>query len=304
LRQFLYAEPFYRLVYGDSDFLPGVVVDRFGDYLSVQISSAGMEYARDALVDALQMTLEPRGILLRNDHGARQLESLPEYQHSIGQVPEQFSVKENGTEFTVAARAGQKTGWFYDHRENRQRLQRYCRERSVLDVFSYVGGWGIQAAVAGAREVICVDASAAALELAGVNAGRNACDDRVSGIQGKAIDVLKLLVDEGRKFDIVVLDPPAFIKRRKDQKAGAAAYRHINELALRLLAPGGLLVSASCSMHLAADALTDIVRGAAQHIDRDLQLLYSGGQSPDHPVHPSIPETRYLKAHFYRALPR
>jgi 23S rRNA (cytosine1962-C5)-methyltransferase len=172
--------------------------------------------------------------------------------------------------------------------------------KRVLDVFSYIGGWGVQAAVAGASEVTCVDASEQALAGVANNATMNDVADRVKTIYGKAIDVLKRLIAEDERFDVIVLDPPAFIKRRKDQKAGEAAYRHINELAMRLLGRDGLLVSGSCSMHLSNATLVEIVRAAGRHLDRQVQIIAQGGQGPDHPVHPAIPETEYLKAVFAR----
>ena len=181
-------------------------------------------------------------------------------------------------------------------------MQRFCAAKSVLDVFSYAGGWGVQAAAAGASSVVCVDSSANALQLVQHNAALNNAGDRVSSEQGKAVDVMKALQKEQRRFDIIVLDPPAFIKRKKDQKQGEKAYHQINELALKLLAPGGLLVSASCSMHLPTESLQKIVRSAGGTRSRRLQILASLGQGPDHPVHPSIAETSYLKAIFARDL--
>ena len=239
--------------------------------------------------------------MLSNDHSARALEALPEYvEVAYGDVPEQVELIENGTRFLAPVRGGQKTGWFYDHRVNRAQLQAYVKGKRVLDVFSYIGGWGVQAAQAGAREVVCVDASEAALDGVERNAVLNGVSERVSTIQGKAIEVMKHLIAQDEHFDVVVLDPPAFIKRRKDQKSGEAAYRHVNELGMRLLGRDGLLVSASCSMHLQRDTLLDIVRGAGRHLDRHVQIIGQGGQGPDHPVHPAIPETDYLKAVFAR----
>lgn len=300
LREACFDKPFYRLVYGDSDLLPGLVVDRFGDYLVVQTSTAGMERQLEAIVDALQQCLKPTGILLRNDHSARHHEDLESRIEAIGDVPEAVELEENGVRFLAPIVEGQKTGWFYDHRENRALLQRLAPGKRVLDVFSYVGGWGVQAAAAGASEVVCVDASAQALEWVGENAHLNGVEDRMQGMHGKAIDVLKQMVASQEKFDIVVLDPPAFIKRKKDQKSGEAAYRHINELGMRLLARDGMVVSASCSMHLQKDTMVEIVRGASRHLDRHAQILHQGGQGADHPVHPAIPETDYLKAVFAR----
>jgi 23S rRNA (cytosine1962-C5)-methyltransferase len=301
LRELAFNEPYYRLIYGDSDLLPGLVVDRFGDYLVVQIAGAGMELLKDDIVEALVQVIKPTGILMSNEHSARALENLPEYTEVVyGEVPELVKLVENGTQFMAPIRGGQKTGWFYDHRINRAQLQQYVKGKRVLDVFSYIGGWGIQAAVAGASDVTCLDASEPALEGVVNNAALNNVSDRVNTLQGKAIDVLKRLIAEDQRFDVIVLDPPAFIKRRKDQKAGEAAYRHINELAMRLLGRDGLLVSASCSMHLTNTTLVEIVRAAGRHLDRQVQIIGQGGQGPDHPVHPAIPETEYLKAVFAR----
>lgn len=300
LREMVFTQACYRLVFGDSDLLPGLVVDRFGDYLVVQIASAGMELVKDEIIEALVQVIKPKGILLSNDHSARALENLPEYTEVVyGEVPEYVELIENDTKFLAPVHGGQKTGWFYDHRINRAQMQQYVKGKRVLDVFSYIGGWGIQAAKAGATEVVCVDASESALDGVARNAEINNLDN-VSGIHGKAIDVLKHLIAENEQFDVVVLDPPAFIKRKKDQKSGEAAYRHINELAMRLLGRDGILVSASCSMHLAKDTLLEIVRASGRHLDRHVQILGQGGQGPDHPVHPAIPETDYLKAVFAR----
>lgn len=300
LREMCFEGPYYRLVYGDSDFLPGVVIDRFGDYLVLQIAVAGFDRILDDLIEALQELLSPEGIVVRNNHSARDLEGLEDQVQIIGAVPDVITVEENGAVFEISPAGGQKTGWFYDHRENRAYMQLFAHGKTVLDVFSYVGGWGIEAAVAGAEQVTCIDSSEAAVNGILRNAELNQVSDKVEAIRGKAVDVLKTMVAEKRQFDVVVLDPPAFIKKRKDQRAGEAAYRHLNELAIRLLGREGLLVSASCSMPLGRDTLLDIVRGAARHVDRNAQLIYSGGQGPDHPVHPAIPETDYLKAQFYR----
>lgn len=301
LRELTFNEPYYRLIFGDADLLPGLVVDRFGDYLVVQIASAGMEAVKDEVIEALVQTLKPKGILLSNDHSARELEGLPEYVAvAYGEVPDSVELIENNTRFMAPIAGGQKTGWFYDHRVNRAQLQQYVKGKRVLDVFSYIGGWGVQAAQAGASEVVCVDASESALAGVKQNAVLNGLGGCVKTLHGKAIDVMKELIANDERFDVVVLDPPAFIKRRKDQKAGEAAYRHINELGMRLLGRDGLLVSASCSMHLQKNTLLEIVRAAGRHLDRHVQIIGQGGQGPDHPVHPAIPETDYLKAVFAR----
>src|SRR5690606_37364940 len=303
LRERMFPGPFYRLVYGDSDALPGLVVDRFGDYLVVQINTAGMERVRDDIVTALCQVVKPRGILLKNDSRVRESEGLTDYvEVAYGEVPEQVELTENGCRFLAPLYSGQKTGWFYDHRTARAQLGPYSKGRRVLDVFSYIGGWGIQAARHGASEVTLLDSSAQALELGLRNAELNGVGDRVKTLEGSAFDVLKALHEQGERFDTIVLDPPAFIPRRKDIKAGAEAYRRINELAMRLLNRDGFLISGSCSLHLDRAQLVEILRAGSRHVDRQLQVLEQHGQGPDHPVHPAIPETEYLKSVFCRVL--
>lgn len=303
LRERLYPKPYYRLVHGEGDALPGLVVDRYADVLVVQLTTAGMEAARDAVIAALDKVLKPKGILLRNDSSIRALEGLHNYVEAIGDVPEEIELEENGARFRISVRAGQKTGWFYDQRENRARLARYVPGMRVLDLFSYSGGWGVQAALAGAREVLCVDGSQDALDQVAVNARLNAVPDAVQTRKGDAFDVLRELREAREHFDVVVLDPPAFIKRKKDVKAGIEAYQRINQQAMQVLAKDGILVSASCSYHLEAATLQQLVLAASRHVDRSLQILERGRQSPDHPTHPAIPETEYLKALYCRVLP-
>lgn len=304
LREALYDKPYYRLAFGDSDFLPGLIVDRYGDVLVAQLTTAGMERMKADVVAALEKVVKPRAILLRNDSPIRAMEGLENYvEPALGEVPEAVELVENGVRFRAPLLTGQKTGWFYDHRENRARLMRYVRGRRVLDVFSYLGGWGVQAAVAGASEVVCVDASAGALERLGENAALNGVAERVTVRAGDAFDVLRSLREAREKFDVVVLDPPAFIKRKKDMAQGVAAYRRLNQMAMQVLAPDGLLVSASCSFHMPGETLLQVMLQAARHLDRNMQVLEQGHQAPDHPVHPAIPETAYLKAFFARVLP-
>lgn len=304
LRETWYPEPFYRLVYGDSDGLPGLVVDRFGDHLVVQISTAGMERVKGELVDALVKVLKPQGILLKNDGKMRQVEGLDSYVEVVfGEVPRRVALRENGVAFEAPVFDGQKTGWFFDHREARARLKGLVTGKRVLDVFSYIGGWGVQAAAFGAAEVHCVDASEKALDQVMRNAALNGVEDRVHTLQGDAFEALQALKQEGERFDVVIMDPPAFITRRKDHKAGLQAYRRANELAMRLLSRDGLLVSGSCSMHLAREELVDVLRASARHIDRTAQIVHHGHQGADHPIHPAIPETEYLKSVFARVLP-
>jgi 23S rRNA (cytosine1962-C5)-methyltransferase len=301
LRELLFERPFYRLVFGEGDGLPGLVVDRFGDVLVAQFGTAGMERMREDVVAMLREVARPAGILLRNDVPGRALEGLPGYvETAFGTVPDVVEIEENRTRFAVPLLAGQKTGWFFDHRPNRRRLQRYARGRRVLDVFSYIGGWGVQAAAAGAAHVRCVDTSAPALASAQDSAALNGVADRVETLQADAFEALRGLRDGRERFDVVVLDPPAFIKRKKDARQGEQAYRRINQLAIEVLAPDGLLVSASCSYHMPREGLRDAVLRAGRAAAREVQILEQGHQGPDHPVHPAIPETEYLKAFFAR----
>lgn len=300
LRQRLHAEPYYRLVFGESDGLPGLVLDRYGDLLVGQIATAGMEALRPAVERAIRAAISPRTLYWKNDSAARLLEQLPQLaEPAFGAAPEQLEVREGGATFQAPLAGGQKTGWFYDQAANRARLKRYLVPGArVLDVFSYVGAWAIGALRAGAGSATCVDSSQDALELARRNAAANGL--ALETLREDAFDALQMLHDRGARFDAVILDPPAFIKRKKDIPKGQAAYRKLNQLALPLLEPDGTLVSCSCSYHLAEADLLGAVQAAARHCSRFVQVLELGGQSPDHPVHPAVPETRYLKALFCR----
>lgn len=304
LRERLFDTPCYRLVYGDSDLLPGLVVDRFFDILVVQLASATMEAHKDDVLAALIQVCKPSGILFKNDSSARDAEGLERYvATAYGEVPEWVALEENGVKFEAPVIEGQKTGWFYDHRMNRARLAPYVKGKRVLDLFSYIGGWGVQAAAFGASEVFCVDASAFALDGVERNATLNGFAEKVTCVEGDVFAALRELKSAEERFDVVIADPPAFIKRKKDIKNGEAAYRRLNETAMRLLNKDGILVSASCSMHLEEDNLQNILLTSARHLDRNIQLLERGAQGPDHPVHPAINETRYIKSLTMRLLP-
>lgn len=298
LRDAVYPTPHYRLVYGESDGLPGLVVDRFGDVLVLQASTAGMDRLLPRVIEALQAEFSPRGILLRNDGGARALEGLAEDISTMGEVPDAVDLLESGMRFQAPLRQGQKTGWYFDQHDNRDRLLRYARGRRVLDVFSYVGAWAVRALAAGATSATCIDSSQPALDAALANAALNGFG--LEALRGEALDRLKALRGEGRSFDLVIVDPPALIKRRKDHAAGLEHYAALNRAAMQLLAPGGVLVACSCSFHLEESELQRVLLREARGQNRRLQILEQGGQGPDHPVHPAISETRYLKAFFCR----
>jgi 23S rRNA (cytosine1962-C5)-methyltransferase len=300
LRERLGAAPYYRWVFGESDQLPGLVLDRYGDVVVGQIATAGMEALKAQVEGAVRKVANPRALFWKNDSGARELENLPRVTEvAFGEVPAEVEVAEGALTFTAPLAQGQKTGWFYDQTANRARLARYVAPRArVLDVCSYAGAWAVTALRQGATSACCVDSSQAALDFAQANAARNGVT--IEALRADAFDALRELGSQGQRFEVVVLDPPAFIKRRKDIPQGQAAYRKLNQLALEVLADEGLLVSCSCSYHLAAEELVNAIQAAARHSGRFVQILEAGGQSPDHPLHPAIPETRYLKAFFCR----
>jgi 23S rRNA (cytosine1962-C5)-methyltransferase len=299
LRRRFFAAPYYRLAFGEGDLLPGLVVDRYGDVLVAQIGTAGMEAMKDEIQEALIKVAAPRALLWKNDSPVRELEGLERYvETAFGEVPVTVEVPEGGVNFVVPLASGQKTGWYFDQSANRTLFARHCRDARVLDAFSYAGGFALQAKRAGAASVTCVDSSEAALAAAAATADANGLDAEL--LEGDAFDTLEALVAERRRFDAVVVDPPAFIKRKKDHPKGLAAYRRINQLAMRLLERDGLLMACSCSYHLAPGELVDAVQRAARHLDRFAQLVAVGAQAPDHPVHPAIDETRYLRAFLFR----
>lgn len=303
LRERLYAQPFYRLVFAEADGLPGLIVDRYGDYLVAQITTAGMEKQIDNVVAALNKVIKPKGILLRNDTSAREREGLDRYTSIVdGEVPQKIRLRETGCEFETSPFEGQKTGWFYDQAANRERLAKYVKGKRVLDVCSYIGAWSITALKAGADSVVSVDSSSSALDQLEINAELNNVKDKVSMLEGDAFAALKALKKDKEQFDIVILDPPAFIKKRKDMKPGGLAYKRLNEAAMPLLGKDGILVSASCSFHMEKNHFLDTIQKASRHTDRALQLIEQGQQGPDHPIHPAIPESAYLKAFYLRVL--
>jgi 23S rRNA (cytosine1962-C5)-methyltransferase len=287
-------------VHGEADGLPGLVIDRYGEQSVVQIGTAGMERLKPQIQEAVLQVLNSETLLFKNDGAARSLEGLAAYVEAVkGKLRDEAAVIEGGLRFSVPLGEGQKTGWFFDQAANRAALTKYVKKNArVLDVFSYVGAWGARAARDGAAAVLCVDSSASALELAAKNADRNSL--KIGTRKGDAFEVLEALAQEGERFDIVILDPPAFAKRKKDLPKALAAYKRLNQLAVRLLDSDGILVSCSCSYHVSAAELQEAIAKAARGADRRLQLLEMGGQAPDHPVHPAIAETRYLKAYFCR----
>ncbi len=303
LRERLFDSPHYRLCFGEGDFLPGLVVDRFGDVLVAQLTTAGLDVRRKAVAEALREVVGPARIVFKNDSPARELESLPLVVEALeGEIPDEVELSESGARFVTPLAGGQKTGWYYDMRPNRLLLAGLAKGGRVLDVFSYVGGLGVLAASRGASEAVCLDSSETALAYVARNAELNGVADRVSAERGDAFDLLAALHEAGERFDAVSVDPPAFIKRKKDHAQGMQAYVTINRLAMRLVRDGGWLLSSSCSQHLSREELRMVVGKAASKAGARAQIVAQGHQGPDHPVHPAMPETDYLKSYLVRVL--
>ena len=299
LREALYSKPYYRFIFGDSDGLSGLVIDRFSDVFSVQITTAGMDKQQQIIVNTLIDLFSPSVIVLKNDNPQRKLEGLSTESEVIyGSLPDEIEMEENNCLFKINILTGQKTGWFYDHRNSRAQTAALAKDKRVLDLFSYAGAWGIPAAKAGASEVTCVDSSESALQMATKSAELNQLSDRMKFVRSDVFEFLKTARENKETYDIIILDPPALIKRKKDFKAGYEAYRRLNHLALQVLAKNGILVSASCSHHLTRDNLHEILRSSARHIDRHFVFFAQGGQGGDHPIHPALAETDYLKTYF------
>jgi 23S rRNA (cytosine1962-C5)-methyltransferase len=264
-----------------------------------------MERLIDAITEAIVKVIKPRQLWWKNDSSARAMENLPEYADlGVGEpASEPLIVREAGLEFECDPIGGQKTGWFYDQRGNRDCLAHLVKGKRVLDMFSYLGGWGLRAAAYGASEVVCVDASQPAVDLIARNIERNGFADRVKAVRADAFDYLKALREQRERFDVVILDPPAFVKRKKDLAEGRVAYRRLNELGMQALERDGILITCSCSYHMPRSVLLDGVQKGARHLDRQAQLLWHLQQGPDHPGHPAIVETEYLKGFVFRILP-
>jgi 23S rRNA (cytosine1962-C5)-methyltransferase len=299
LRERLYDRPYYRLVHAEADGMPGLVIDRYGTVCVVQFNSAGMDALCEAVVGALQDVLAPVGIVLQRDGAARRLEGLDDRPvETRGEIPGPAPVEENGVVFLADLAGGQKTGWFFDHRENRARAATFAKDARVLDLYCYLGGFGLQAAAAGAREVVCIDRSEPALALAARAASDAGLGVRCRFERGEAFSALEALGKSGEKFGVVIADPPAFVKTKKDLKPGARGYRKLARLASALVEPEGILCIASCSHHVDAALFADQVRRGLQDANREGRILHSAGAGPDHPVHPALPESAYLKCLF------
>jgi len=297
LRNHCYGQPFYRLIFGESDGLPGLVIERFNDIFVIQISTAGMENLKSFIVEALVELFNPKGIVFKNDNASRTIENLSLYvETAYGEIPETIVLEENQTKFIVPLIEGQKTGWFFDQFINRSALLPFIRNKKVLDIFSYIGAWGIQAASHHASHVTCMECSSLALSLVKQNAKLNRVENIIDTIETNAFEGLETLVQQKEKFDVIILDPPALIKSRKDVKTGMIGYLKLHKMVMQLMQEeGSFLFSTSCSMHLSQTELLNVIRSAGQETKKQLRIVQFLHQSPDHPVHPAIQETNYLK---------
>ncbi len=285
-----------RLVYSEGDYLPGLIVDRYADLLVVQTLTLAMDRRKDLLVRLLSEMVQPRGIYARNDPAVRRLEGLPREQGWLaGGGPTEIEIEEDESRFLVDVAQGQKTGFFLDQRENRTRIAPLARGARVMDCFAYTGAWGIRAARHGAASVVGVESSDVALALAARNAALNGCADRCQWLCENAFDALRRLAAGGPAFDLAILDPPAFVKTRSALAQGLGGYKEINLRVLKALRPDGWLITCSCSYHVDEPTLTRVVWDAARDARRTIRIVESRSQARDHPVHPAMPETRYLK---------
>jgi 23S rRNA (cytosine1962-C5)-methyltransferase len=286
----------FRAVYGEGDFLPGLVVDKYGDYLAVQFLTCGMERRKELITGVLLEMFTPHGIVARNDASVRALEGLEEKVEVLyGDPPELVEIEEHSLSFRIDLLRGQKTGHFLDQKENHLLLKDRVKGKEVLDCFCYSGSWGIHAAAFGATGVTCVDISEKAVELARENAALNGFAGLVKCEAVDAFEKLRALKGEGKRFDMVVLDPPAFVKNKKMLREALKGYFTINRRAMELLRPGGFLITCSCSYHLERETFRGLLANAAQKAGRQMRLLEVRSQAPDHPVLLAVPETEYLK---------
>ena len=303
-RKNLYPElDSYRLIYSEGDLLPGLIVDKYADYLSVQFQTLGMERFSALILASLIELLNPKGIILRNDSPSREREGLEQKVEVVhGEIPERVMIDEYGLKFQVDLRAGQKTGFFFDQRENRRLIRELSQDKKVLDCFCYSGGFGLNALKGGATSVLAVDESESALELVRSSAEVNRLSERITTQPGDCFQVLRDLVKKKMSFDLIILDLPAFVKTKEKLSEGMKGYKEINLSAMKLLSKEGILVTCSCSYQLSAEDFSKTLRSAARDARRSFKLLNFTTQAPDHPILLAMPETQYLKCAFLQAL--
>ena len=297
VRDKLIGTPYYRLAHAEGDGLPGTVIDRFGEVVVLQVNTAGMAAFQDVLLSALDAVVAPIAVVLRNDSPARELERLPqEVRVAKGPVPADLTVTENGAVFDIDPVNGQKTGWFFDQRDNRAFAARLAADAEVLDGYCFTGGFAVQAAMGGARRVVGLDRSRPALDAAAAAAARNGVAERCHFAKADIFADLPGRAQNGEAYDLVIMDPPAFVKSRKDVWQGMKAYRKLAKLAAPLVRRNGTLLMCSCSHHVGPDTFAEQVRRGLADARREGRVLRFAGAGVDHPVHPWLPETSYLKA--------
>jgi 23S rRNA (cytosine1962-C5)-methyltransferase len=292
-----------RVVFGEADFLPGLVVDKYDDWLSIQLLTGGMEFRREAILAALTELFRPKGIVARNDVSVRTLEGLEEKVEILsGSIPDTVEITEHGIRLLVDLMGGQKTGHFLDQKSNHLLLKGLCAGKEILDLFCYSGSWALHAAAFGARSVLGIDISEKATMMARQQAVLNNVADRVRFEAVEAFARLRSLRDEGVRFGVVVLDPPAFVKSKKLLNEALKGYITVNRRAMELLDDGGYLVTCSCSYHLGREQFRDLLVSASRQARRPMRLVATGFPSPDHPVMLGVPETDYLKCFVLQAI--
>lgn len=290
-----------RLIFAESDRLPALIVDAFGDVLVLQCLALGMERFKQDVVDALVELLHPAGICERNDVPVRRLEGMEMTTGLLyGEVPDRVEMTENGVRFLVDVKEGQKTGFFLDQKENRAAIAPFVKDKTVLDCFTHTGSFALHAGHFGAKEVIGVDISEYACAFATENARLNHLEDRVRFVQANAFDLLSEQSRAGVKYDVVILDPPAFTKTRSAIESATRGYKEINLRAMKMIRPGGYLITCSCSQHILPDAFLQIVRSAAHDARVQLRQVEYRTQGRDHPILPAAPETQYLKCGIFQ----
>lgn len=291
-----------RIVFGESDLLPGLIIDKYSDYFAIQVLSAGMELLKDLIVEALLNVFpSTKGIIEKNDTKLREIEGLELISNILyGEIPDKFISNEMGVKLELSINQGQKTGYFLDQKFNRLFIRSISKGLKVLDCYTNQGGFALNAGLGGASEMAAIDSSEPALECVKRNAELNNLN--ITTIKADVAEYLTKAVERDEKWDMIILDPPAFAKNRKSVPKAGAAYAKINRLAMKMIPPGGYLVSSSCSHHIFEKVFEELIYREACKLGRQLKLIYRGGQSPDHPILMSLPETKYLKFFVFQVI--
>lgn len=298
-RQILFpGEQDFRLVYGESDGIPGVVIDKYQNHFALQTYSAGTDMRQDMIIEGMRDIMDVECVIEKNDFRLREAEHLPRREGVIYGVSSPVIISENGIKYAVDVKEGQKTGFYFDQRITRAKCRRLSQNKNVLDVFCYTGGFSLNAGLGGANSVLGIDASASVIKLAKDNAKINGINDICKFQVADAFVVLREFVRQRRKFDLIILDPPPFFKSQKEKTRGLRGYKDINLQAMKLLTEAGILVSSTCSHYLFWQDLLDVLSAAAQNVGRTFKIVDRTTQGPDHPVLLNMPESEYLRCFF------